>query len=122
MDASPELRLDSGIPLVKRGGRTFAVLKTVKVSLEMAVPASFPTFHSWMHDALPLLVATISKYLSASVSVSVTSCQLFLSSNERKNAALEVALLVLPESSGAEYERKVDEVVVAIHALHGSGS
>jgi hypothetical protein len=120
--APQELILGSGFPLVKRGHETFAILKAVQVSVELDVQRSFPTFYSWAHEALPLLRVAISTYLNASASASITSYELFLGSRVRKYAALEVSVLVLPESSAAEYEREVNMVRDALQALHGGAA
>jgi len=118
------LTIGSGIPLRKRDNMTFATLKTLKVSLELDVQQNFSMMHDWIHKALPSLRIAISKYLSSSALVSITSCELFLSSSIRKYASLEVFVIVSSESatSGLEYDNAVEQIFVALSGLQDSAS
>jgi len=111
LGAPQALRVGSDIALTKRGDQTFAVLKTLKVALELGVQHSFPTFYNWIHNALPLLSTAISKYLNTAASVRITTCELFLSSHVRKYAALEVLVIALPGSFSAESIHNLEQML-----------
>jgi hypothetical protein len=118
------LKLDSGFPLRHRGDQTYAVLKNVKASFELDVQASFATFFNWAHKVLPILRRSISKHLNNSASVGIQSGELHFNSTRcehddvyckvRKFAVFNVSAIVLPKTSGAEYDTQVKRVVESL--------
>jgi len=106
-------KLDSGFPVKHHGDQRNVVLKNVKASFELDVHG-FATFYNWAHKALPILRRSISKYLNSSASVSIKSGELHLNGSVRKYAVLNVSAIVMPETSGAEYDMQVNGVVESL--------
>jgi len=121
-DEASVLKLGRDFPLMKRGNQAFVLLKTLTVSLELEVQRNFTIFHTWIHEALPPLRTAIANYFHGSAWVDIKNCELILSRSMRKYAALEVSVMVLPESSGAEYDHEVEQIFNALYALQGSAS